>query len=140
VLQYPLHHGVKHWVKDLNHCYKAEPALYELDFTQQGFEWIDFHNWEESIISFLRKGRNSGELILVVCNFTPVPRYNYRIGVPKGGYWKEVLNSDAKEYGGSGHGNIGGIEASAVPAYGKYYSLSLTLPPLGILFFKHEGS
>jgi 1,4-alpha-glucan branching enzyme len=140
VLEYPFHHGVQQWVKDLNHLYKAEPALYQLDFSQEGFEWIDFHNWEQSIMSFLRKGRNSNEMVLVICNFTPVPRYNYRIGVPKGGFWKEVLNSDAKEYTGSGHGNIGGNEASPVPAYGKYYSLSLTLPPLGILFFKHEGA
>ena len=140
VLQFPLHHGVQQWVKDLNHFYKAEPALYELDFSQEGFEWIDFHNWEQSIISFMRKGKKSNDMVLVVCNFTPVPRYNYRIGVPVGGFWKEVLNSDAKEYEGNGFGNTGGSEASPVPAYGKYYSLSLTLPPLGILFFKHEGA
>jgi len=140
VLQYPLHRGVHQWVKDLNHLYRAEPALYELDFSQEGFEWIDFHNWEQSIISFVRNGRDGSEPILVVCNFTPVPRHNYRIGVPTGGFWKEVLNSDAKEYEGNGYGNTGGCEASPVPAHGKYHSLSLTLPPLGILFFRHEGA
>jgi len=140
VLQDPFHQGVQRWVRDLNHLYKAEPALYELDFSIEGFEWIDFHNWEQSIISFMRKGRSSDEPVLVICNLTPVPRYNYRVGVPKGGFWKEVLNSDAKIYSGSGHGNSGGLETSPVPAHGKYHSLSITLPPLGILFFKHAGS
>ena len=139
VLQDAFHQGVQRWVRDLNHLYKAEPALYELDFSIEGFEWIDFHNWEQSIISFMRKGRSSDEPVLVICNLTPVPRYNYRVGVPKGGFWKEVLNSDAKIYSGSGHGNSGGLETSPVPAHGKYHSLSITLPPLGILFFKHAG-
>ena len=139
VLQDPFHQGVQRWVRDLNHLYKAEPALYELDFSIEGFEWIDFHNWEQSIISFMRKGRSSDEPVLVICNLTPVPRYNYRVGVPQGGFWKEVLNSDAKIYSGSGHGNSGGLETSPVPAHGKYHSLSITLPPLGILFFKHAG-
>jgi 1,4-alpha-glucan branching enzyme len=139
VLQYPFHQGVQRWVKDLNHLYRTEKALHELDFQSEGFEWIDFHNWEQSIISFLRKGKSTGEMILVVCNFTPVPRYNYRTGVPRGGFWKEVLNSDAQIYGGSGHGNMGGAEASPVPADRRNLSLSLTLPPLSILFFKNEG-
>jgi 1,4-alpha-glucan branching enzyme len=139
VLQYPFHNGVQRWVKDLNHFYKAEPAMYELDFNAEGFEWMDFHNWEQSIISFIRKGKSTDEIILVVCNFTPIPRYNYRVGVPQGGFWEEVLNSDAKIYHGSGHGNTGGVEASPVPAHGRYHSLSLTLPPLGVIFFKNEG-
>jgi 1,4-alpha-glucan branching enzyme len=138
VLEYPFHQGIQRWVKDLNHVYKKEPSLYELDFSNAGFEWIDFYNWEQSIISFIRKGKNTDDIILVVCNFTPVPRYNYRIGVPRSGFWKEILNSDAKTYGGSGHGNAGGAEASPVSAQGRYYSLSLILPPLGILFFKNE--
>jgi 1,4-alpha-glucan branching enzyme len=139
ILQYPFHNGVQRWVKNLNHFYKAEPAMYELDFNAEGFEWIDFHNWEQSIISFIRKGKSTDEIILVVCNFTPIPRYNYRVGVPRGGFWKEVLNSDAQIYHGSGHGNTGGVEASPVPANGRYHSLSLTLPPLGVIFFKNEG-
>jgi len=140
VLQYPFHQGVQRWVKDLNHLYRTEKALHELDFQGEGFEWIDFHNWEQSIVSFLRKGKSTDEMMLVVCNFTPVPRYNYRTGVPGGGFWKEVLNSDAQIYGGSGHGNMGGAEASPVPADRRNLSLSLTLPPLSILFFKHEES
>ena len=140
VLQYPFHEGVQRWVKDLNHIYRTEKVLYELDFQSEGFEWVDFHNWEQSVISFLRKGKSSDEMMLVVCNFTPVPRYNYRTGVPRGGFWKEVLNSDAQIYGGSGHGNMGGAGASPIPADRRNLSLSLTLPPLSILFFKHKDS
>lgn len=139
VLQYPFHQGVQRWVRDLNHLYKNESALYQLDFSNEGFEWIDFSDWGKSIISFIRKAKNRDEIILVACNFTPVPRYNYRIGVPKGGFWRELLNSDATIYSGSGHGNGGGVEASPIPSHGRYYSLSLTLPPLGILFFKKES-
>jgi 1,4-alpha-glucan branching enzyme len=139
LLEYPLHQGIRNWVRDLNHLYKYEPALHELDFGLEGFEWIDCHDWEGSIISFLRKGRKTGDLFLVVCNFTPVPRQNYRIGIPQGGFWREVLNSDARIYGGSGYGNLGGLEASPVPSHGKFHSLSLTLPPLGVVFFKNEG-
>jgi 1,4-alpha-glucan branching enzyme len=139
VLQHPSHQEIQRWVKDLNHLYRREPALYELDFRQEGFEWMDFHDWEGSIISFLRKGRSSNEIFLVICNFTPVPRQNYRVGVPHGGFWQEVLNSDGRIYGGNNYGNFGGLEAAPVPAHGKYHSLSLTLPPLGILFLKSEG-
>jgi 1,4-alpha-glucan branching enzyme len=138
LLGYPPHEGVQRWVKDLNRFYRTEPAMYELDFDARGFEWIDFHDWEQSIISFIRKGKNTDTIILIVCNFTPIPRYNYRIGVPRGGLWKEALNSDSNIYGGSGHGNLGDVEATPAPSYGRYYSLSLTLPPLGILFFKSE--
>ena len=139
VLQYSSHQGVRKWVKDLNHLYRREPALHELDFSQDGFQWMDFHDWEGSIISFLRKGKSRDDFILVACNLTPVPRYPYRIGVPRGGFWREILNSDATLYGGGGQGNLGGIEASPTPAHGRPYSLSLTLPPLGVLFFKSEG-
>ncbi len=133
--------NIKKWVSDLNKLYKSEPVLYELDFDAKGFEWIDFHDAENSVTSFLRRGHNIKDVFAVVCNFTPAPRYNYRVGVPEGGFWKEILNSDAKEYGGSGHGNVGGVEASPVSFYGKFdHSLSITLPPLGILIFKHEES
>jgi 1,4-alpha-glucan branching enzyme len=138
LLQYPLHQGIQTWVKHLNMLYRGEPALYKNDFTAEGFEWVDCSDWEESILCFLRKGRARGETLLVVCNFTPVVRTNYRVGVPSGGYWKELLNSDAREYGGSGQGNFGGVEASPVPFHGRYASLLLTLPPLGILFFRES--
>lgn len=136
VLQYRFHRGLQRWVRDLNHLYRTEPALHELDFSTEGFEWIDFHDREHSIISFIRKGRGTDSTILVVCNFTPVPRYNYRIGVPRAGLWKELLNSDAEVYGGSGHGNLGGIRTESVPEQGHNHSLSMTLPPLGIIFLK----
>jgi 1,4-alpha-glucan branching enzyme len=132
------HHGVQRWVRDLNKFYRKEPALYEQDFQPEGFEWVDFHDAEKSTLSFLRHGKESKELILIVCNFTPVPRTNYRVGVTEAGFWKEMLNSDAKVYGGSGHGNFGGLEASPVASHGKYYSLSLNVPPLGVIYLKHE--
>ena len=136
LMKYQSHHGVWKWVRDLNHVYRNEPALFQYDFDPRGFEWIDFSDQEQSVIGFLRRGSSRREVILVVCNFTPIPRFHYRIGVPEGGRWRELLNSDAIEYGGDGHGNFGGIDALPTPIHGKPYSLSLTLPPLGILIFK----
>ncbi|MCI0485001.1 MAG: 1,4-alpha-glucan branching protein GlgB, partial [Blastocatellia bacterium] len=109
LLEYNTHQGLQRWVKELNDLYKREPALYEQDFNHEGFEWVDFHDSDKSIICFLRKGRVKDDQILVVCNFTPVPRYNYRFGVERAGFWKELMNSDAREYGGSGYGNLGGV-------------------------------
>lgn len=133
------HQGIHSWVKDLNRLYKSQTALYEVDFSNEGFEWIDFHDTESSVIAFIRKGKKTDDIILVAANFTPVPRLNYRLGVPRGGYWKELLNSDAKIYGGSGHGNMGGTEATPIPSHGHFYSISTVLPPLGIVFLKSEG-
>ncbi len=137
--QYPLHNGIQRWVSDLNRVYKEEPALFELDFDPAGFEWIDCDDSQGSTICLLRKGRLEEDLFIVACNFTPVPRHDYRVGAPKGGLWREVLNSDAEVYGGSGLGNQGGVEAEAVPSHGRPFSLNLTLPPLTALFFKWEG-
>jgi len=139
LLQVPQHQGVQQWLKHLHILYRGEPALHELDVEPGGFEWVDCADWEKSIISFLRIGKTAGDYLLVVCNFTPVMRYDYRVGVPTGGYWKEVLNSDAGEYGGSGHGNPGGINAMPVPHHGRYHSFPLIVPPLGIIFFKNDG-
>ena len=139
LLQYQPHQGIQLWVRDLNHFYRNEPPLYEMDFEPAGFKWIDFYDWEKSIISFIRKGKSTEDIVLVACNFTPVPRFNYRVGAPSGGFWEEVLNSDAREYGGSGLGNFGGVEATPVHFHHRPHSLLLTLPPLSILFFKHEG-
>jgi 1,4-alpha-glucan branching enzyme len=135
VLQYPEHAGVQRWVADLNALHRTEPALHEIDFDQAGFEWIDCHDADASVISFLRRPR-SGPPVLVVCNFTPVPRPNYVVGVPQGGYWTELLNSDATHYGGSGMGNMGGVEAAPVAAHGRFHSIALTLPPLATVFLK----
>ena len=139
VLHYPLHAGVKDWVRDLNAFYRAQPALFELDFSPAGFEWIDSNDADNSVISFLRKGRRHEEVLLVVCNFTPVVRENYRIGVPRGGFWRECLNSDAACYGGSGQGNLGGVDAAPLPSHGRQHSLTLRLPPLSTLMLKPGG-
>jgi 1,4-alpha-glucan branching enzyme len=136
LLEHQPHQGIHKWVKDLNHLYRNQPALHEVDFDPEGFEWIDFQDWEKSVFSFVRRGKNSPDTVVVVCNLTPVPRQNYRIGIPAKGFWKEILNSDAEEYGGSGQGNMGGVEASPIPFHGKDHSVSLNLPPLGILILK----
>ncbi len=130
------HRGLQRWVRDLNTCYRAEPALYQLDFEPSGFEWVDCADWERSVVSFLRKGPDPTPSLLVVCNFTPVVRTNYRVGVPAGGHWAEVLNSDAVLYGGSGQGNYGGVEAQAMAAHGRPWSVTLTLPPLSVIVFR----
>jgi 1,4-alpha-glucan branching enzyme len=139
VLEHPHHQDLQRWVRDLNHLHRAEPALFELDFDPKGFEWIDFHDADNSVVSYLRRNKSGDAILAVACNFTPVPRHNYRVGVPQGGFWKEILNSDAKDYGGSGQGNMGGVEASPASFYGKFdYSLSVALPPLGIVVFKRQ--
>ena len=137
VLAYAEHAGLRNWVGDLNRVYRAEPALYEVDFEQAGFEWIDCRDSESSVIAFLRKSR-TGASIVVVCNFTPLPRHNYVLGVPTAGFWRELLNSDAPLYGGSGVGNFGGVMAAPVPAQNRMFSLTLSLPPLGVVYLKCE--
>jgi 1,4-alpha-glucan branching enzyme len=139
LLGYPPHQGIQKWVEDLNRAYRNEPALHELDNDPAGFEWIDCSDADNSILVFLRKAKSSADLILVACNFTPVPRANYRVGAPCGGFWTEILNSDALIYGGSGCGNGDGIEAAPVPMHGRHWSLNLTLPPLAAVVLKSGG-
>jgi 1,4-alpha-glucan branching enzyme len=139
LLQDGRHGGIQQWVTDLNRLYRNELALYERDFDPAGSEWVDCTDAASSVVSLLRKGKSRDETVLVVCNFTPVPRPNYRIGASLGGFWKEVLNSDATQYGGSGWGNLGGLEAVPIPLHGRTHSITLTLPPLATLFFKHSG-
>jgi len=140
LLEKPEHGGIQKWIGDLNRSYRSEPALHELDCDPAGFEWIDCRDAESSVVSLLRKARRDDRIILVVCNFTPMPRLNYQVGVPRGGAWREMLNSDAKDYGGSGMGNMGEVEAAPVPAHGRRFSLLLTLPPLSTLFFVSEAT
>ncbi len=135
LLQYEPHSGLQRWMADLNHLYRDHKALHELDCEPAGFEWIDCSDVDNGIVSLLRKGR-AGETIAVVCNFAPVVRHAYRVGVPGPGYWKELLNSDGREYGGSGQGNQGGVTALDETWHGRPYSLSLTVPPLACLFLK----
>jgi 1,4-alpha-glucan branching enzyme len=129
------HAGLQQWVMDLNEFYRQTPALYEGDCEPGGFAWIECNDAESSVVSFLRQGQTSQAPLLVVCNFTPVQRQNYRVGAPYGGVWCEVLNSDARTYGGSGYGNLGAVEAAPVPYQGRPYSLTLLVPPLAVVFF-----
>ena len=138
VLQFPVHKGVQAWVRDLNHLYRNHPSLHEIEVDPHGFEWVDCNDAPMSVISLLRMAKNPHDCMLVACNFTPVPRKEYRVGVPFGGWWKELLNSDGKEYAGSGMGNGGGVMAEKIPQHGRPYSLKLTLPPLAAVFFKPE--
>jgi len=139
LLQSPLHQQLQDWVRDLNQLYRREPALHEIDFEPAGFEWVDCCDTESSIVSFIRRARSNQDLILVVCNFTPIPRPNYQLGVPRGGFWREILNSDAHHYGGSGHGNLGGVEAAPIYSHGRSHTVNLTVPPLGTIMLKSEG-
>ncbi len=136
LLQYGPHQGIHQWVKDLNKFYRDEPALFQRDFTPDGFEWIDLNDYKQGVISFLRKSADGKSKIAAVCNFTPMTWHDYIIGVPEQGLWREMLNSDAAVYGGSGQGNLGGRQAVPKPFHGRPYSVSLTIPPLGILFLK----
>jgi 1,4-alpha-glucan branching enzyme len=138
LLQYAPHEGVRRLVSDINRVYRSEPALHERDCDPAGFEWVDCADWQTSALSFLRKGKGS-DAVLVVCNFTPVPRVGYRIGVPFEGTWREIVNTDGQEYGGSGMGNLGGVVAEAVPTHGRPFSLNLVMPPLAAVFLKGDG-
>lgn len=138
LLEYPSHAGIQRWLADLNRVYREQPALHEIDFDWRGFSWIDCGDFDASVLSFIRRGQRPEDLILVICNFTPVPRFHYRVGVPQGGFWREILNSDATLYGGSGLGNLGGLTAEPIPWHGQPFSLNLTFPPLAAVFFKAE--
>jgi 1,4-alpha-glucan branching enzyme len=128
------HAELQRWVEDLNKAYRTVAALHENDFHPDGFEWIDCCDTENSIVSLLRKSKDGGQIVAVALNFTPMPRHNYMIGLPRGGHWRELLNSDAAIYGGSGQGNMGGVEAAPIPLHGRRWSVTLTLPPLGAVF------
>jgi 1,4-alpha-glucan branching enzyme len=130
------HAGVQRLVRDLNRLYRSRPALHARDDETAGFAWIEVNDRDHSVFGFLRHGHAPGQQMLVACNFTPVPRHGYRMGVPQGGVWLECLNTDSDHYGGSGVGNLGAVQSEAVPAHGMPMSLSLTLPPLGVVWFE----
>jgi len=134
------HRGVRDLLRALNRAYGELPALWERDETPDGFEWIDADDSDQSVISFLRRRAEGDYADSVVCvaNLTPVPRYDYRVGLPSGGRWREILNSDAEDWGGSGVGNLGGVDAEERPWHGRPYSAGLTLPPLGVLWFTSD--
>ncbi len=135
LLDQSAHRRLQRWVEDLNQFYQNHPALYEKDFKPEGFSWIDCNDSPQSTLSLLRRSDAPSEDLVVVCNFTPEPRDNYRVGVPGEGIWKEALNSDSRHYGGSNRGSLGGLEATPVPYHGFSASLNLVLPPLAIVFF-----
>lgn len=136
LLQELPHQRLQRYSQDLNRLYVAEAALHEVDFHYQGFEWIDFHDADNSMISYVRYAKDRGDHIVVVCNFTPVPHYGYRVGVPEACFYQEILNSDSRLYGGSDLGNAGGLQADPVPCHGRPCSLNVTVPPLSVLYFK----
>jgi 1,4-alpha-glucan branching enzyme len=138
LLQFAPHFGVQRCVQDLNRLYREHAAMHELDLDHAGFEWIDADDADNSVIAFLRRSHTPEDRILVACNFTPVPRPNYRLGVPYEGFWREVFNSDAVEYGGTGQGNFGGAETTPIRYHGRPSSINITAPPLGAVFFKFE--
>jgi 1,4-alpha-glucan branching enzyme len=139
LLNEPFHQGLRRWVRDLNTAHRGEPALHERDFRPEGFSWADVSDSEQSVIGLFRKGANADDIILIACNFTPVPRHNYRFGVPRAGYWREILNSDATLYGGSGQGNIGGVNTNPVGWHGHLQSVNVVIPPLGMIALKWGG-
>ncbi|MBI2933007.1 MAG: 1,4-alpha-glucan branching protein GlgB [Planctomycetes bacterium] len=139
LLKFPSHQGVQLLVKDLNRIYRTEPCLHETDVEPAGFEWVDCNDVLQSSLTYLRHGKGTRDIIAVACNFTPETRLKYRMGVPRGGFWKEILNSDAVEYGGSGQGNHGGVQAEATATHGRSHSIDITLPPLAAVYFKSEG-
>lgn len=136
LLNFTPHRRLQKFIMDLNHLYQSEPALYEVDFKYQGFEWIDFRDTEQSAISFIRRAKNPEDFLVIVCNFTPVPRMGYRVGVPQNCFYREILNSDSQIYWGSNLGNAGGMHADELPWQGKPYSINITLPPLSVVIFK----
>jgi 1,4-alpha-glucan branching enzyme len=136
LLQYDSHRGVQRLVADLNKLYASEPALHEIDFDWHGFEWIDCNDADNSVFSFMRRGKNPQDLIVVVLNATPVVRQGYQVGVPQPGFYQEVLNSDSAIYGGSNAGNMGGAQSAPAPHMGRQHSIVLTLPPLAATFLK----
>jgi 1,4-alpha-glucan branching enzyme len=136
--QYDPHFKLRDLVRDLNGLFKHEAALHECDFDGAGFEWIDLHDSQQSVLSYIRKAKDPKNFVVVVVNFTPVPRENYRVGVPQPGFYKEVFNSDSEIYGGSNLGNGGGVHTDSISWMGKTHSLNLALPPLSALIFKPE--
>ena len=130
----PYHRGLQRMVQDLNRTYRGEPALYEVDFEPAGFQWMDCSDWEQSVVTFCRFSRSQAQLLLCACNFTPVARLGYRVGVPRPGYYREILNTDAALYGGSDLGNAGGVPSEPTPWHGQPHSVTLTLPPLAAIW------
>jgi 1,4-alpha-glucan branching enzyme len=139
MLSHEAHQGIHRLVRDLNHLVADEPALHEIDFDTHGFRWIDFRDVEQSVTAYLRFARDPSDFVVVANNYTPVPRHGYRLGVPEPGHYTEILNTDAREYGGSGVMNGGTVGSEPIEFHGFEHSIAITLPPLGSAWFKREG-
>ena len=133
LLEFDYHRKLQALMRELNRLYRSSPALYQVDFHYSGFEWIDFHDWEASIIAFLRRAEDPSDFILFCCNFTPVPRQGYEFGVPEEGFYEEILNTDSELFGGSNMGNGGCVSSRPVPKHNRPYSIAVTLPPLAVV-------
>jgi 1,4-alpha-glucan branching enzyme len=139
LLEFDSHRKLQELVRALNALYRSHPAIYQIDFHHTGFEWVDFHDVDSSIIAFLRRAKDPQDFLLFCCNFTPVPRTNYRFGVPEEGFYEEVLNTDSEAFGGSNMGNFGGVASLARPCHGRDHSISITLPPLAVVAFRRSS-
>jgi 1,4-alpha-glucan branching enzyme len=136
LLEFDIHRGLQALVRELNRLYHQSPALYQVDFHYTGFEWVDFRDVNNSIISFLRRAEDPKDFLMICCNFTPVPREDYGFGVPEEGYYQEILNTDSASFGGSNMGNGGLVPSRDVPMHNRPYSIAVTLPPLGVVVFR----
>jgi 1,4-alpha-glucan branching enzyme len=136
LLEFDCHRKLQTLMRELNRLYRASPALYQVDFHYSGFEWIDFHDWEASIIAFLRRAEDPSDFILFCCNFTPIPRQGYELGVPEEGFYEEILNTDSELFGGSNMGNGGCVSSRPVPKHNRPNSIAVTLPPLAVVAFR----
>jgi 1,4-alpha-glucan branching enzyme len=138
LLEFDYHRKLQTFVRELNTFYRSQPALYQVDYHWSGFQWIDFHDVDHSVIAFIRRAANPADFLVFCCNFTPVPRTAYRFGVPEAAFYREVFNSDAARYGGSDVHNRPGVKAEPTPWHNLPFSISITLPPLAVVVFKPE--
>ena len=138
LLEFEVHRKLQALARELNRLYRAHPALYQIDFHYTGFEWVDFHDWEHSIIAFLRRGEDPADFLLFCCNFTPVPRHGYEFGVPEEGFYEEILNTDSELFGGTNLGNGGLVSSRPVPKHNRSHSIAITLPPLAVVAFQRR--
>jgi 1,4-alpha-glucan branching enzyme len=139
LLYFDSHRQIQEYVRTLNRLYVSQPALHEVDFSWNGFQWIDCHDVDNSIVSFFRRAKDPNDFVIVVANFTPVPREGYRLGVPAAGFYRELLNSDSALFGGGNIGNAGGVPSAPTAWQGQPHSIMITVPPLAMVFFKLEG-
>jgi 1,4-alpha-glucan branching enzyme len=136
LLQWESHQGLQKCMADLNRLYRREQALHQVDFGMHGFEWIDCHDWEESVLTYIRRAKDPNDFLVVACNFTPVPRKDYHVGVPECCWYEEIFNSDSEYYGGGNIGNGPGVMAHGLSAHGRPASIQVKMPPLSVAVFK----